>query len=523
MDEIAISIQNLSKKYRLYNSPRERFLEALHPFRKKYHREFWALKNINFNIKKGTTVGIVGRNGSGKSTLLQLICSVLKPTSGEIHVNGRISALLELGAGFDPQFTGRENVLLNGQISGIPLVEMKKRLPEIEAFADIGDFIDQPVKTYSSGMFLRLAFAAAINVDPDILVVDEALAVGDAKFQHKCYSKFLEFQKDGKTVLFATHDANAIVRHCDSAILLEKGKILEIGEPKAVTNYYIDFLFMGKISKSQLPPRLVEKNYRGFSIVHYRLKYFAILKSLGPIDLTHIEGSFLRMLIEEKKCAVDLSCEKVKQLVDGIVQEDKVSHDIITFVRGPGSELDAFLREKQTTDNSINRKNYNKNEYRSGSEDVEILDYLIVANDALDVCQLESGEHVDLYIKVLFQKRVAFPIYGFSINTKEGVSVYGWNTCMNNTATRPMEKGNMCVVKFSFNMPLNGNDYFINLGVAENQDDKQVLLKRRCGIIHVLVTKHYGHSFTGFVDLNAGFEEISDFVYPNIKKGQGRK
>src|SRR3989338_1712334 len=158
MDEIAISIQNLSKKYRLYNSPRERFLEALHPFRKKYHREFWALKNINFNIKKGTTVGIVGRNGSGKSTLLQLICSVLKPTSGEIHVNGRISALLELGAGFDPQFTGRENVLLNGQISGIPLVEMKKRLPEIEAFADIGDFIDQPVKTYSSGMFLRLAF-----------------------------------------------------------------------------------------------------------------------------------------------------------------------------------------------------------------------------------------------------------------------------------------------------------------------------------------------------------------------------
>ncbi|WP_420267260.1 ABC transporter ATP-binding protein, partial [Candidatus Magnetominusculus dajiuhuensis] len=199
-EEIAISVKNVSKKYRLFKSHNERFMEMLHPFKKKYHKEFWALKDVSFDIKRGSTVGIIGRNGSGKSTLLQIICGVLKPTVGEITVNGRISALLELGAGFNPEMTGRQNVIMNGVVHGLSNKEINSKIPEIQEFADIGEFFDQPVKLYSSGMFVRLAFAASVNVDPDILIIDEALAVGDAKFQHKCYNKLMEFQDSGNTL-----------------------------------------------------------------------------------------------------------------------------------------------------------------------------------------------------------------------------------------------------------------------------------------------------------------------------------
>ncbi|OIO35464.1 MAG: hypothetical protein AUJ74_06300 [Candidatus Omnitrophica bacterium CG1_02_44_16] len=241
-EAIAVSVKDVSKKYRLYNSPRERFFEAVHPFGKKFHREFLALKNVSFNVPKGKTVGIIGRNGSGKSTLLSIICSILKPTSGVVEANGRISSLLELGGGFNPDLTGRENVLINGQISGFSASEMKKRLPEIEAFADIGEFFDQPVKIYSSGMFVRLAFAAAINVDPDILILDEALAVGDAKFQHKCFLKFREFQENKKTIIFVGHDMQAILRYCDTVLLLNAGLCVNEGGPEEVVSHYFDIL-----------------------------------------------------------------------------------------------------------------------------------------------------------------------------------------------------------------------------------------------------------------------------------------
>lgn len=238
-----IVVRQVSKKFRLFNSHRERIAEAFHPFRKQYHREFWAVKDVSFDIYRGEIVGILGKNGSGKSTLLQIICAVMQPTQGEVKVNGRISALLELGAGFNPEFTGRENVLLNGSIMGVPRQDMLRRLPDIEAFADIGDFFDQPVKTYSSGMFVRVAFAAAINVDPDILIVDEALAVGDAKFQHKCFDRFATFQKQGKTIIFVSHSTNLITSHCDRAILLERGELISDGEPIDVVDEYMSLLF----------------------------------------------------------------------------------------------------------------------------------------------------------------------------------------------------------------------------------------------------------------------------------------
>lgn len=241
--DIAISVRQVSKKFRLFSSAKERLAEALHPFRKQFHHEFWALNDINFELKSGQTIGILGRNGSGKSTLLQIICGVMQATQGEVHVSGRIAALLELGAGFNPNFTGRENAILNGAIMGISRKDMVLRLLTIENFADIGQFFDQPVKTYSSGMYARLAFACAINVDPDILVVDEALSVGDAKFQNKCYMQFKRIQASGKTIIFVSHSTEAILRNCDSALLLDGGRLVAQGEPQAIVDRYYELLF----------------------------------------------------------------------------------------------------------------------------------------------------------------------------------------------------------------------------------------------------------------------------------------
>ena len=237
-EEIAISVKDVSKKYRLFSSPKERMKEALHPFHKQYHKEFWALKNVSFDIPKGQTLGILGRNGSGKSTLLQIIASVLQPTSGAVEVNGRVSALLELGAGFNPEFTGRDNVILNGAIQGIARDEMETRMPEIEAFADIGEFFDQPVKTYSSGMFVRVAFAAAIHCDPAILIIDETLAVGDTGFQAKCFDKLRKFQTSGRSIIVVSHDSNMITRLCDKAVVFDQGMTVYSGEVDVAIAHY---------------------------------------------------------------------------------------------------------------------------------------------------------------------------------------------------------------------------------------------------------------------------------------------
>ncbi|HZG59606.1 MAG TPA: ABC transporter ATP-binding protein [Anoxybacillus sp.] len=236
--DIAIKVENLSKIYQIYDKPLDRLKQSLFRGKKQYFREFKALDNISFEIKKGETIGIVGKNGSGKSTLLQIIAGTLQPSSGDIWVNGKVSALLELGSGFNPEFTGRENVYLSGNIFGITEEQMNERFKKIVEFADIGDFIDQPVKTYSSGMFARLAFAVAIHVDPDILIVDEALSVGDMAFQLKCYRKFQELQEAGKTILFVTHAMDTVLRYCTRAILINEGiKIVE-GEPKYVVDEY---------------------------------------------------------------------------------------------------------------------------------------------------------------------------------------------------------------------------------------------------------------------------------------------
>ncbi|WP_431323492.1 ABC transporter ATP-binding protein [Rhizobium sp. YTU87027] len=257
--DTVVRVRGLSKCYRIYQRPSDRLKQSFMPRLSRilgregraHYREFWALKDVSLDIRKGETVGIVGRNGSGKSTLLQMICGTLNPTLGDVEIDGRVAALLELGSGFNPEFTGRENVYMNGTLLGLTKDQITERYDDIVDFAGIGEFIDQPIKAYSSGMMVRLAFAVQAQTSPDVLIVDEALAVGDAKFQAKCFDRLDKLKQTGTSILLVTHSSEQIVTHCDYAILLDRGSVVDRGSPRHVVNRYMDLLF-GK-EKRELP------------------------------------------------------------------------------------------------------------------------------------------------------------------------------------------------------------------------------------------------------------------------------
>lgn len=303
MSEFAIQVKHLDKMYKLYNKPSDRLRETL-GFKVPV-REHYALRDVNFQVERGETVGIIGTNGSGKSTILKIITGVLNPTAGEVKVDGRISALLELGAGFNMEYTGIENVYLNGTMMGFSKEEVDARLQDILDFADIGDFVYQPVKSYSSGMFVRLAFAVAINIDPEILIVDEALSVGDVFFQAKCYRKFEEFKKMGKTILFVSHDLSSISRYCDRVILLNKGVKLEEGSPKQMVDMYKQLLVGQDPAKAEEKKEEQKENWsQQFQVNPNMLEYgtklaeivdFAVLDDKGRCTNTIEKGSSFRI------------------------------------------------------------------------------------------------------------------------------------------------------------------------------------------------------------------------------------
>lgn len=252
MPSSAIKVSHLTKIYKLYDKPIDRLKESLHPLGKKYHKEFYALNDVSFEIKKGETVGIIGKNGAGKSTLLKIITGVLTPTSGSVHVNGRIASLLELGAGFNPEYTGVENIYFQGSLMGYTHEEMEAKVDDIVQFADIGDFVHQPVKMYSSGMFARLAFAVNINVNPDVLIVDEALSVGDAAFQRKCFARMETMRSQGKTIVFVSHSEGSVVSLCNRALWINNGEKIIDGTPKLVTGLYMKYGNENKIDKTKV-------------------------------------------------------------------------------------------------------------------------------------------------------------------------------------------------------------------------------------------------------------------------------
>ena len=431
------------------------------------------------------------------------------PTQGEVKTNGRISALLELGAGFNPEFTGKDNVYLNGAIMGLSRETMDERFEDIVSFADIGEFINQPVKTYSSGMYVRLAFACAINVNPDILVIDEALSVGDVKFQHKCFNKFIEFQEKGKTILFVSHSTDAIVKHCDSAILLDNGMIVEIGESKSIANYYVDLLFTGQITGYAHSPVLLEEDYNGFHLVHYKKEYFAVSRSSEFIDFNIPYEEKFKEYMAKNKFIVGPSLENVKKLVDQVVTPvaDSLNQNIESFtVKREKTELDKFLQDNPITDNCTYRKSYNKNEHRYGNRHAEIIDYLIVAGDKYDPVKICSGDIADIYLKVIYHKFVKCPMFGFSIKTVDGIVVFASSTWLNKITIQSANKSDIVLFRFSIRMSLHSGDYFIDLGSGEICGKKSLPLDRRYGIIHLAIRGH--NRFDGFAELETTFQKI---------------
>lgn len=346
MEEYAIEVNHLTKIYKLYKKPSDRMKEAFSITNKTYHKDFYALKDVNFKVKRGEALGIVGKNGSGKSTILKIITGVLQPSIGGVKIDGRIAALLELGAGFNGEYSGFENIYLNGTIMGFTRVEIEKKMPEIIAFADIGDFIYQPVKTYSSGMYVRLAFAIAIHVDPDILIIDEALSVGDIRFQRKCFRKIEEFKKT-KTFILVSHDLSSITKFCDRAIWLNEGELKSEGEPVEIAKEFRAYMIEAKFtSKANLENQKIEENTKE------TYEFEAIPKDVDVMGDDKAE--FLGMLCmdeEGKKASIVDADSRIKLCFKAHIREE-ITDAIVgfTFKDKLGTilfQLNTFVMEKE--------------------------------------------------------------------------------------------------------------------------------------------------------------------------------
>jgi lipopolysaccharide transport system ATP-binding protein len=493
VNESAISVKNVSKKHRLFASARDRLKEALHPFSKRYHQEFWALQGVSFDVRHGQTVGILGRNGSGKSTLLQIIAGVMQPTSGAAIVKGRISALLELGAGFNPDFTGRENSSFQAEVMGLSREEIGRKIREIETFADVGEFFDQPIRVYSSGMFVRVAFAAAISVDPDVLIIDEALSVGDAKFQNKCFRKLHELREQGKTILLVTHAMETVTRLCDYAVLLERGRIAKMGKPNEVTNAYFDILF-GDGGQ----PKLI-KSVEDYNVLCFRGTYYALPHVLGDIDpcatdLAGLDGVLIGNTLDEIETRLGIGSKAIPVSV-------MASH-------GLKNELAAFLEGVPTIDNCVSRRNYNKNESRTGDRRAEIVDFVCVRDNDFDTLEIKTWDSLKIYFKVAFRQRFQCPVYGFSIKTVDGVKVYATNTWLDKVDVPPASEDEIVNFCYEIKISLTGGDFFITLAIADRIDSRCVLADHRTDLIHIRVQQGK-EGVNGFVEMDTKSQIIS--------------
>lgn len=456
-DNMAIKINNISKCYQIYGTPTLRLKQFILPRLDRYlgnaprtfHEDFWALKSISFEIPRGQTLGIVGRNGSGKSTLLQIIAGTLSPTQGEVQVNGRVAALLELGAGFNNDFTGRENVYLNASLLGLTREQTDARMDDILSFADIGRFADSPVRSYSSGMLVRLAFAVQAQIDPDILIVDEALAVGDAKFQAKCFARLSKLKQEGTSILLVSHATEQIVTHCDRALLLDGGEMKDIGAPRDIVNRYLDILF-GK-EKNENSEHEQADNNAGASLI----------KHAERIDY-------------------EINFDANLAIPNGYLSK-------IDWLKGAYAE----------------RPNYNSFEYRWGDRAAEFVDFHMKNSRESYPSILMSHEVIEFAFLIRFHSMIIRPIFGFAVKTKEGITIYNTNSELQGLeSVKVADTNTELIVSVRLPVSLYEGDYFISVGIASSSITGEINPHdRRYDSIHFTVGAV--KNFTGLADLDA--------------------
>jgi lipopolysaccharide transport system ATP-binding protein len=442
---VAIRIHDVSKCYQIYGAPHDRLKQFLLPNlqrlagrpSRKYFREFWALRNVSLDIRKGETVGIVGRNGSGKSTLLQIICGTLNPTGGIVETNGRVAALLELGSGFNPEFSGRENVYMNASVLGLKKEEIDVRFDDIAAFADIGSFIEQPVKTYSSGMMVRLAFAVAVSVDPEILIVDEALSVGDELFQRKCFSRIEAIRDAGATILFVSHSGSAVVELCDRAVLMDAGEKLAVGSPKQIVGCYQKLLY-------------------------------------APADK--------RGAVREEICRTESTSPATDTPPSLLVHEHA----------GPGT---APLRE--TFDPHLKSDSV----IEFASHGVHITSPMLLTPEGEQVNGLVRGRKYRYYFKVRFERSASSVRFGMLIKTTSGLPLGGILSAPTlREAIAVVEAGATISVEFTFHCHLNPGVYFMNAGAFGMIDSAETVLHRIVDAVAFRVLPVNSNTSTEIVD-----------------------
>lgn len=424
----AVIVTDLSKHFPIYEKPHHRLLQMLSSAseKHKWYREFQALKNVSFEVKRGETFGIVGRNGSGKSTLLQLICGTLYPSRGSVQVNGRIAALLELGAGFNPDFTGRENVYLNGSVLGLDKHEIDSRFDEIVEFASIGEFIDQPVKSYSSGMYVRLAFSVAINVTPDLLVVDEALAVGDEAFQRKCFSRIQRLRDSGSTILFVSHSAGIVTELCDRAILLDQGELIAEGGPKSVVSKYHKLIYSPADSVASLREEIKAQKSEDFVVVD--------------------------------EC---------------ITEADKTDAELVISARqDPAAQPEAYYEEGMIPQSTMSYP----------SNGASITDAHIETLDGRRVNVIREGESYNYIYMSSFSAPAFQARFGMMIRTTSGLELSGAVSSTQRHAIDCIAAGTQVKVIFKFKCQLVPAVYFLNAGVLGLIDGQEQFLDRHIDV-----------------------------------------
>lgn len=481
----ALRVENVSKMYRLFGSRGDRLKEALNPFGRRYHKPFWALRDISVEVPRGQTVGILGMNGSGKSTLLQIIAGVLTPTTGRVVMEGRLAALLELGAGFNLDLSGRENVVMNSTIMGLTRRQIQSRIAEIEAFADIGDFFDQPVKTYSSGMFVRVAFAAAIHVDPEVLIVDEALSVGDARFQEKSYRKFSSFKEAGKTIIYVTHDRSSVLQLCDFAILLHQGELVEVGEPSAIVNLYSEILGFGDL-------RSVSRRRKATA----GLLPNAAEGGKGPAVVTALHPGEPRLPPPQKEPQGE------SQAGSRLAPTDPSPP--LPAVPDAAAAVSAWLGRTVGEDRCAENPTFNKDEHVWGDGRARIVDYLIVGKGQVNPLTIESGTQLDIYLKVAFEADMAGPLVGIGVRTPKGVIAFsthsGWAA---DTPNAPVKAGEVHAYRYRLTASLQSGPWFLQLAVAAEQD-KMCQIRTNMALLEMTSATR----FDGLTQLPCAFEAL---------------